>query len=160
MDTHNTAPTSPPPPNPSWISRVATGKRVWLWAGIAVAVGAALWAYSRLSEPSLVGTWSNRAPQNTVTFVFKDDGSGAMSIGTAQLPYQYRFDRTRDPAWLDLDARAEGRPVMIRAITKFSRDDKLIIRLPHTRTPGERPADFLSDDVENTILLTRVEPGS
>ncbi len=159
MDTHDTPPSSPSP-SPSWTNRAAMTRRVWLWAGIAAAVGAALWAYSRFSEPSLVGTWSNRAPQNTVTFVFQEDGSGAMSIGAAQLPYQYRFDRTRDPAWLDLDARAEGRPVMIRAITKFSRADKLIIRLPYTGTPGERPADFLSDDVENTILLTRVEPGS
>jgi hypothetical protein len=130
-----------------------------MWAGIAVAVAAALWAYSRGSAPSLVGSWSNRAPQNAVTFLFKEDGSGAMSIGASQLPYQYRFDRTHDPAWLDLEARPEGRAVSIRAIAEFARGGKLMIRMPHTRSPGERPTEFIPNDVENTILLTRVESG-
>ncbi len=158
MDTRDT-PTSSTPPSPSGTTRFTMTRRAWLWAGVAVAVAAGIWAYSRGSGPSLVGEWSNRAPQNTVTFLFREDGSGAMSIGTSQLHYQYRFDRTHDPAWLDLNARAEGRSVTIRAIAKVSRDDKLIIRMPHTRTPGERPDKFLSDDVENTILLTRVESG-
>jgi uncharacterized protein (TIGR03067 family) len=130
-----------------------------MWAGIAVAVAAALWAYSRGSGPSLVGEWSNRAPQNTITFLFKDDGSGAMSIGASQLPYQFRFDRTHDPAWLDLEARPDGRTVTIRAIAEFARGGKLIIRMPHTGSPGERPTEFIPNDVENTILLTRVESG-
>ncbi|MFZ5861333.1 MAG: hypothetical protein ACOYXR_00590 [Nitrospirota bacterium] len=159
MDQHD-VPTTTPPSTPLEKPRGPARKRVWILAGAVVAVAAAIWAYSTFSRPSLVGAWSNRAPQNTVAFLFKEDGSGAMSIGDAQLPYQYRFDRTHNPAWLDLEARPNGRPVTIRAIAKFARGGKLIIRMPHTRSPGDRPAEFIPDDVENTILLTRVESDS
>jgi hypothetical protein len=35
-----------------------------------------------------------------------------------------------------------------------------MIRMPHTRSPGDRPTEFLPNDVENTILLTRIESSS
>lgn len=125
------------------------------------ATALAIWAYAVLSAPSsLVGTWSNRAADNPVQFTFNDDGSGAMTIGAARLPYRYHFDRTRKPAWLDLDATVEGREVAIRAIAQFARKDKLKIRMPHTRALDIRPTEFVDNDLENTILLTRVEPGS
>jgi hypothetical protein len=159
----NDAPPTPAPSSPSGEGRVVTNRRAWIWAGVVVAAAAAIWAYSRLSEPSLIGTWSNRAPQDTIVFEFKEDGSGAMSIGTSQLPYQYRYDGTRDPAWLDLEAKpggTAGTPVTIRAIAEFAGREKLKIRMPHTRTPGERPTEFIANDLENTILLTRAETGS
>lgn len=135
-------------------------RRILVWVGVAVAVAAAFWIYTRVTAPTLVGTWSNRAAENRVTFVFNPDGSGSMSIGNAQLPYRYRFDQSRDPGWLDLDGTADGKPVTIRAIAEFVRGDRLKIRMPHTRTPGVRPTEFVENDLENTILLTRVDPAS
>jgi hypothetical protein len=131
-----------------------------MWVVVVVAVAVALWAYPRVFAPTVVGTWSNRATENRVTFTFNDDGSGTMMIGSAQLPYRYRLDRTHDPVWLDLDATAEGKTVTIRAIAEFARGNRLKIRMPHTGTPGVRPTQFVNDDLENTILLTRVEPAS
>jgi hypothetical protein len=135
-------------------------RRALVWLGVVAAVAAALWIYTRVTAPTLVGTWSNRATENRVTFVFNPDGSGSMSIGNAHLPYRYRFDPRRDPAWLDLEGSAEGKTVTIRAIAEFVRGDRLKIRMPPTRTPGDRPAEFVDNDLENTILLTRVEPAS
>ncbi len=135
-------------------------RRPWVWAGLAAATALAIWIYTLVSEPTLVGTWSNRATDNPVAFTFNDDGSGSMTIGAAQLPYQYRFDQTRNPAWLDLDATAEGRSVSIRAIAEFARRDKLKIRMPHTRALDIRPSVFEENDLENTILLTRITPPS
>lgn len=135
-------------------------RRPWIWIALVVAVVFALWAYPRLFAPTLVGTWSNRATENQVSFTFNDDGSGTMTIGAAQLQYRYRFDRTHDPAWLDLDAASERKTVTIRAIAEFARGNRLKIRMPHTGTPGARPTEFVDNDIENTILLTRVEPAS
>jgi hypothetical protein len=131
-----------------------------VWAGLVAATALAIWIYTLVSAPTVVGTWSNRATDNPVAFTFNDDGSGSMTIGTAQLPYQYRFDQTRNPAWLDLDATAEGRSVSIRAIAQFARGDKLKIRMPHTRALDIRPTEFEERDLENTILLTRTKPSS
>jgi hypothetical protein len=152
--------TDAPTPSPSAAPRMSTRTRAWIAGGLAVAAAAAIWAYVALTGPSLVGVWSNRAPQNAVTFVFREDGSGSLSIGASQLPYQYRFDGRHEPAWLDLEARPEGRAVTIRAIVEFARGGKLMIRMPHTRSPGDRPTEFIPNDVENTILLTRVESPS
>jgi hypothetical protein len=152
--------TDAPTPSPSAAPRMSTRTRAWIAGGLAVAAAAATWAYVALTGPSLVGVWSNRAPQNAVTFVFREDGSGSLSIGASQLPYQYRFDERHEPAWLDLEARPEGRAVTIRAIVEFARGGKLMIRMPHTRSPGDRPTEFIPNDVENTILLTRVESPS
>jgi len=135
-------------------------RRPWVWVGVVAAAAVALWVYPKVFAPTLVGTWSNRTPDNQVTFTFNDDGSGAMTIGAAQLRYRYRFDRAHDPAWLDLDAATEGKSVTIRAIAEFARGDKLKIRMPHTGAPGIRPPEFVDNDIENTILLTRVEPAS
>jgi hypothetical protein len=135
-------------------------RRPWVWGGVVLAAAVALWGYSKVFAPTLVGTWSNRASENQVTFTFNDDGSGSMTIGAAQLRYRYHFDRTHDPVWLDLDATSEGKYVTIRAIAEFARGDKLKIRLPHTGSPGVRPTEFVDNDIENTILLTRVEPAS
>lgn len=148
-------PTGPPdpPPNPR-------SPRPWWWAGAVLIVALGIWVYSSVSAPTLVGTWSNRATDNPITFTFNHDGSGAMTIGTAQLPYRYQFDKARNPAWLDLDASAEGRSVSIRAIAQFARGDKLKIRMPHTRAPDIRPTEFVDSDLENTILLTRIPPAS
>jgi len=139
---------------------VPRSRRPWMWIGLVVAVALALWTYPRMFAPTVVGTWSNRAADNQVTFTFNDDGSGTMSIGAAQLQYRYRFDRTHDPVWLDLDATTEGKPVTIRAIAEFARGNRLKVRMPHTGTPGVRPTEFVANDLENTILLTRVEPAS
>ena len=135
-------------------------RRTWLWLGLVAVAVALIWVYTRGGAPSLVGVWSNRAPQNQVTLTFQSNGSGAMAIGDARLEFQYTLDRTHTPAWLDLHGVVEGRTVTIRAIAELARNDKLRIRMPHTRTPGERPTEFVADDVENTILLTRVESAS
>jgi hypothetical protein len=148
------APTSGQEPSPPRLSQ-----RPWVWVGVTLAAAAVIWIYSKAFAPTLVGTWSNRATENTISFTFADDGSGSMTIGAANLPYRYRFDQTQDPAWLDLDAAPNGRPVTIRAIATFARG-KLKIRMPHTGTPSVRPTEFVKDDIENTILLTRVEPAS
>lgn len=142
------------PPSPS------RNRRPWVWAALVAVTALGIWVYTLVSEPVLVGTWSNRATDNPIVFTFNEDGSGSMTIGAAQLPYQYRFDRTRSPAWLDLDATVEGRSVSIRAIAQFPRGDKLKIRMPHTRAPNIRPTEFEDNDLENTILLTRTTPPS
>jgi uncharacterized protein (TIGR03067 family) len=134
-------------------------RRPWVWVAVVVVAAVVLWVYPRVFAPTLVGTWSNRATENQITFTFNDDGSGAMTIGTAQLQYHYRVDRTHDPAWLDLDATVENKSVTVRAIVEFSRGDKLKIRMFH-KTPGTRPTEFIINDVDDTILLTRVEPTS
>lgn len=148
------APSSGPEP-----SAPRPSQRPWVWVGVILAAAAVMWIYSKAFAPTLVGTWSNRATENPVTFTFADDGSGSMTIGAASLSYRYRFDQTQDPAWLDFDATSNGRPVTIRAIAEFTRG-KIKIRMPHTGTPGVRPTEFVKDDIENTILLTRVEPAS
>jgi hypothetical protein len=127
---------------------------------VAVAATVVIWAHTKGNPPSLVGVWSNRTPQNQVTFRFEHDGSGAMSIGNARQEFQYTLDRSHTPAWLDLRGAVEGRTFTIRAIAELPRHDRLKIRMPHTQTPGERPTEFVRDDVENTILLTRVESAS
>jgi hypothetical protein len=83
-----------------------------------------------------------------------------MVIGSARLDYRYTFDQAQQPAWLDLDAAPNGSPVTIRAIAEFAPGGKLKIRLPFTRTPGTRPTEFVGNDIENTILLTRAESAS
>jgi hypothetical protein len=148
------APESGPGPAPR------ANRRIWLWLALVAIAAAAIWAYPKVGAPSLVGQWSNRTPQNQVTFTFERNGSGAMSIGDARLEFQYTLDRSHVPAWLDLRGAVEGKPVTIRAIAELPRRDKLKIRMPHTRTPGERPTEFVADDVESTILLTRVESAS
>lgn len=130
-------------------------------AGLAIALFLlavlGVWLYLRLPPTSLVGAWSNQAPTNRIGFTFREDGSGMMTIGDARLDYRYRFDRAHQPPWLDLHAAPNGAPVTIKAIAEFPSNNRLKIRLPFTRTPGERPQGFPADDVENTILLTRVE---
>ena len=136
-------------------------RRTLLIIGALVAAVLGLWAYSRLSAPSLEGAWSNGATENRIDFTFNPDGSGAWLIGSARLEYRYTFDRTRQPAWLDLDATApDGRPVTIRAIAEFAPGGRLKIRMPFPRTPDTRPTEFVDNDIENTILLTRVESAS
>lgn len=157
VEEHLPEPTGRPDPSSPTPPRTL---RPWLWVGAVLVTALAVWVYSLISAPTLVGTWSNRATDNPVSFTFNDDGSGAMAIGTAQLAYQYRFDQTRNPAWLDLDATTEGRSVSIRAIAQFARGDKLKIRMPHTRALDIRPTEFVDDDLENTILLTRITPAS
>ena len=135
-------------------------RRTWLIIGALVAAVLGLWAYSRLSAPSLEGVWSNSATDNRISFTFDPDGSGALLIGSSRLEYRYTFDRTRRPAWLYLDAAPDGRPVTIRAIAEFAPGGRLKIRMPFTRTPDTRPTEFADNDIENTILLTRVESAS
>lgn len=117
----------------------------------------AVFVYTRLTPPTLVGAWSNQAPTDRIGFTFRDDGTGVMTIGNARLDYRYRLDRTHRPAWLDLDAAPNGAPVTIKAIVEFVPGGKLKIRLPFTRTPGARPEAFVENDIENTILLTRLD---
>lgn len=143
----------PEPPAPR------QNQRPWVWVGVVIAAAAAIWVYSKVFTPTLVGTWSNRATENQITFTFADDGSGSMTIGAARLPYRYRFDQTHDPAWLDLDATVENQPVTVRAIVAFMRGDKLKIRMFH-KNPSTRPTEFITNDVDDTILLTRVGPAS
>lgn len=129
--------------------------------GALVAAALGFWAYSRLSAPSLEGAWSNGATDNRIGFTFNPDGSGAWLIGSARLEYRYTFDQTHQPAWLDLDATApNGNSVTIRAIAEFAPGGRLKIRMPFTRTPDARPTEFVGNDVENTILLRRVESAS
>ena len=126
---------------------------------LAAALG--LWAYSRLSPPSLEGAWSNSATDNRIDFTFNPDGSGAWLIGSARLEYRYTFDQTHRPAWLDLDATApNGQPVTVRAIAEFASGGRLKIRMPFPQTPDVRPTEFVDNDIENTILLGRVESAS
>ena len=134
--------------------------RTLLLIGALVAAALGLWAYSRLSAPSLEGTWSNGATDNRIGFTFNPDGSGAWLIGSARLEYRYTFDQTRRPPWLDLDAAPNGNPVTIRAIAEFAPGGRLKIRMPFPRTPDTRPTGFVDNDIENTILLKRVEPAS
>ena len=135
--------------------------RTWLVIGALVAAVLGFWAYSRLSPPSLEGAWSNGATENRVSFTFNPDGSGAWLIGSARLEYRYTFDQTHRPAWLDLDATApNGRPVTVRAIAEFAPGGRLKIRMPFPRTPDVRPTEFADNDIENTILLRRVESAS
>ncbi len=142
------------PPTPS------RKRRPWVWAALVAVTALGIWVYTLVSEPVLVGTWSNRATDIPIVFTFNEDGSGSMTIGVAQLPYQYRFDQTRNPAWLYLDATVEGRSVSIRAIAQFTRGDKLKIRMPHTRAVDIRPNELVDNDLENTIILTRITPAS
>lgn len=134
--------------------------RVILGVGAIVIVTVAIWAYTELSPPSLTGAWSNGAPENRIDFTFNPDGSGTMAIGSSRLDYRYTFDRTKRPAWLDLDAAPNGEPVTIRAIAEFAPGGKLKIRLPPTRAFGIRPTEFVDNDIENTILLKRAESAS
>ena len=135
--------------------------RTLLVIGALVAAALGFWAYSRLSAPSLEGAWSNGATDNRIDFTFNPDGSGTWLIGSARLEYRYTFDQTHRPAWLDLDATApNGQPVTIRAIAEFAPDGRLKIRMPFPQTPDVRPTEFVDNDIENTILLRRVESAS
>ena len=100
------------------------------------------------------------ATDNRIGFTFNPDGSGAWLIGSARLEDRYTFDQTRRPAWLDLNAAPDGRPITIRAIAEFASDGRLKIRMPFPRTPDVRPTEFVDNDIENTILLRRVESAS
>ena len=51
--------------------------RTLLVIGALVAAALGLWAYSRLSAPSLEGAWSNGATDSRIDFTFNPDGSGA-----------------------------------------------------------------------------------
>ena len=135
--------------------------RMLLVIGALVAAALGFWAYSRLSAPSLAGAWSNGATDNRIGFTFNPDGSGAWLIGSARLEDRYTFDQSRRPAWLDLAATApNGQPVTIRAIAEFAPGGRLKIRMPFPRTPDARPTEFVDHDIENTILLKRVESTS
>jgi len=139
------------------MKRPATRSLLWVVAVLLAAL--AIWAYTRLSTPSLLGTWSNGATESPVSFVFNPDGSGTMVLGKARLDYRYTFDPGRKPAWLDLETVGAA-PVTIRAIAEFAPGGRLKIRMPFTRAPGTRPSEFIDDDVENTILLKRGESAS
>jgi len=146
------------PPNTRTLNGI--DKRPLLVIGALVAAALGLWAYNRLSAPSLEGAWSNGATDNRIDFTFNPDGSGTWLIGSARLEYRYTFDQTHRPAWLDLNAAPDGRPVTIRGIAEFAPDGRLKIRMPFPRTPDVRPTEFVDNDVENTILLKRVESAS
>lgn len=112
---------------------------------------------SRSRTPMVhVGTWSGVDSSNMQGVVtFRENGTGTMEFGNQAYAFQYWFDYSKRPVWLDLLYSREGKPFQARLIVRYSDEDHLQW---YTFFSEERPEEFPKGDEEGVFKLTRVKP--
>jgi hypothetical protein len=74
-----------------YMGRIVNAVRRTLWAAV---TAAALMGLVACGIKSVVGTWSAQQGETTITYVFNEDGSGSMDIGSGiTLPITYETDK-------------------------------------------------------------------
>ena len=101
-----------------------------------------------------VGTWSGVDGANTKGVVtFRENGTGTLEFDNSAFDFQYAFDYSKRPVWLDMIYSREGKPFRARLIAKFPDEDHLHW---YTFFTEERPAGFPEGNDENVMKLARV----
>ncbi|MBN1106641.1 MAG: hypothetical protein JXL84_24780 [Deltaproteobacteria bacterium] len=101
-----------------------------------------------------VGTWVglDRAGVKG-TVVFGERGTGSMEFQNTHNKFQYVFDYSKQPVWLDLLYTREGRPFRAKLIVKFLDENRLQF---YTFFDETRPPAFPDGKSVNLMTLTRV----
>ncbi|MEW6665494.1 MAG: hypothetical protein AB1512_09765 [Thermodesulfobacteriota bacterium] len=103
-----------------------------------------------------VGTWVGVDGTGTRGIVvFGEDGRGTMEFQNIVNEFQYVFDYSKNPLWLDLLYSREGRPFRAKLIVRFLDENRLQW---FTFFDRRRPSSFPKGDAENGMTLTRLNP--
>jgi hypothetical protein len=103
-----------------------------------------------------VGVWSGVDGANMKGVVtFRENGTGTMEFDQNTFKFEYSFDYSKRPVWLDLIYSREGKPFRARLIVKFPAEDQLHW---YTFFSEERPDKFPEGNAENVMKLTRMKP--
>jgi hypothetical protein len=103
-----------------------------------------------------VGTWvrvDNTGGRGIV--VFKENGMGTIEFENNVYEFDYVFDYTRKPVWLDLLYSREGKPFRAKLIVKFLDENRLEW---YTFFDEKRPSEFPDGNADNVATLTRLTP--
>jgi hypothetical protein len=103
-----------------------------------------------------VGTWVGVDHTGTKGIVvFGENGKGSMVFQNTVNEFQYVFDYSKSPLWLDLLYSREGRPFRAKLIVKFKDENRLEW---YTNFDENRPSGFPKGNAENVMTLTRLNP--
>ena len=103
-----------------------------------------------------VGTWSGVDSQNMKGVVtFRENGTGTMEFGNHAYDFQYCFDYSKRPVWLDLLYSREGKPFQARLIVQYVDENHLQW---YTFFSEKRPEGFPKGNEGGVMKLTRVNP--
>jgi len=103
-----------------------------------------------------IGAWTGvDAANSKAAVVFGVDGTGTMEFGGDLYSFQYVFDYSRKPVWLDFIYTREGKPFRAKLIVQFIDNNKLKW---FTFFSEERPAEFPKEGAAGVMVLTRVNP--
>jgi hypothetical protein len=103
-----------------------------------------------------VGVWSGLDGANMKGVItFRENGTGTMEFDKNAYDFEYFFDYSKRPVWLDLIYSREGKPFRARLIVKFPDDNQLHW---YTFFSEERPEKFPEGNEGNVMKLTRVNP--
>jgi hypothetical protein len=103
-----------------------------------------------------VGTWVgvDRTGMKGIV-VFGENGRGTMEFQNDLNEFQYVFDYTKKPLWLDLLYSRDGKPFRAKMIVKFLDENRLEW---YTFFDEKRPSAFPDGNEENVMTLTRLNP--
>ena len=106
--------------------------------------------------PPHIGVWAGVDPSNVKgTVTFKEDGTGSMEFADNIYEFNYVFDYSRKPVWLDLIYSREGKPFRAKLVVKFENENRFQWFTFFTET---RPDAFPEKDSEGVMVLTKVDP--
>lgn len=101
-----------------------------------------------------VGTWvgvDSTGARGIV--VFGENGRGTMEFQNSLNEFQYVFDYSKKPLWLDLLYSREGRPFRAKLIVNFLDENRLEW---YTFFDEKRPSAFPHGNAENLMTLTKL----
>ncbi len=103
-----------------------------------------------------VGVWSGVDGANMKGVIaFRENGTGTMEFDKNAYDFEYCFDYSKRPVWLDLIYTREGKPFRARLIVKFPDENQLHW---YTFFSEERPDKFPEGDAGKVMKLTRMKP--
>ena len=112
-------------------------------------------SYERFPLPH-IGVWTGVDASNVRgTVSFKENGTGTIKFAENVYDFNYFFDYSRKPVWLDLIYTREGKPFRAKLVVKFMDENRLKWFTFFTET---RPNGFPEKDSSGVMVLTRVSP--
>lgn len=103
-----------------------------------------------------IGLWEDiGATDKKTVIVFRENGTGTISFDYQVSDLKYVIDYSKKPVWLDLIYSREGKPYRAKMIVQFLDNNQLKWR---TFFNEKRPTEFIPEDSDNTITLSRVNP--
>ena len=103
-----------------------------------------------------IGEWSGIDSKGSKAIIlFRENGTGYISFDKELYRFNYVFDYSKNPVWLDLISSRKGRPFRAKLIVRFMGKNRFKFR---TFFNEKRPSEFLEDDLKNTVFLTKITP--